>query len=149
MRQVRPQHTDATHNQIDRNAGLRCCIQSTDNFNISKAIYLDNDSAGPSRFGVGSFAFDELDNALPQIHWRNQQAMIVIEMRKAGERIEEIGGVGGDLLISGEYAEIRIDSRSGRVVVARCQVNVALQDFAFAADDEREFTMGLQPDHSG
>jgi hypothetical protein len=56
---------------------------------------------------------------------------------EAGERVKQLRGVGTHLLILNHDAQIGIDARRDRVVVARCQMEIAAQPFPFAPHHEQ------------
>lgn len=51
---------------------------------------------------------------------------------------------GAELLVAGEQAEIGINFRGGVVVVAGAEVQVAADAVFLAADNERDFAVGLE-----
>ena len=63
---------------------------------------------------------------------------------EAGDEVEEVGDVGGDVRVGGEQADVLVDPRGRRVVVAGADVHVAPQPVALAPDDERRLRVDLQ-----
>jgi hypothetical protein len=48
-------------------------------------------------------------------------------LAQPGELLEDLGHVGADLFVGGEEAEVGVEARRARVVVAGAQVHIAAQ----------------------
>ena len=68
-----------------------------------------------------------------QIGRGDHQLLPLVLLRIAGQQVEQGRGVVGHRLVGGEQAEVGVDERGGRVVVAGAQVDVAADLLAFLA----------------
>ena len=68
---------------------------------------------------------DLLEQPLAQVERRDEQLAEALRAAVAGEVVEEVGDVGGDVRIGGEEPEVLVQPRGLRVVVARADVDVA------------------------
>ena len=103
----------------------------------------------PGRGGLGHRP-DVLDQAPLEVERRDQQLAELLRAPESRYEVEEVGDVGGDVLVGGEEADILVGARRGRVVVAGADVHVAAQPVALAADDERRLRVNLhvgEPEH--
>jgi len=62
----------------------------------------------------------------------------------AGDGVEDIGDVGGDVRVSGEQPQILVGRRIRRVVVPGADVDVAAQAVLLVPDEQRELRVNLQ-----
>ena len=62
---------------------------------------------------------------------------------EAGQVVEEVGDVRGDVVVGGEESDVLVLAGRRRVVVPRADVHVATQDAALATHDERRLRMNL------
>ena len=81
---------------------------------------------------------------VPQRERRDEQLAELLRPSEAGQVVEEVGDVGGDLLVGREEADVLVEPRRDRVVVAGADVDVAAKPVALAADDERRLRVDLQ-----
>ena len=96
----------------------------------------------PALGGVGDL-LDPLDQLLAQIERRHQQVAEPLRAAEARDEVEEVGDVLADLCVGREHADVLVDPRRRRVVVARADVDVAPQLIAFAPNDQRRLRMDL------
>ena len=75
----------------------------------------------------GADRSDLLDQSVPQVVRRDQDAAEPLRAREAGEVVEEVRDVRGDVLVGREEPEVLVEAGSARVVVARADVDVAAQ----------------------
>lgn len=75
---------------------------------------------------------------------RNDEVLVLRRTGIAGDDIEKGGRVCAELLVAGEQAEVGINFRGGVVVVAGAEVQVAADAVFLAADNERDFAVGLE-----
>ena len=87
---------------------------------------------------------DQRDDPRAQRGRRDEQLAELLRPAEAGEVVEEVGDVGGDVLVGREDADVLVEARRDRVVVAGADVDVAAQPVALAADDERRLRVDLQ-----
>ena len=87
---------------------------------------------------------DLVDEAAAQRERRDEQLPELLRPPEAGDVVEEVGDVGGDLLVGGEDPEVLVEASRRRVVVPGADVGVATQRVALAADDERHLRVDLE-----
>ena len=92
----------------------------------------------------GADRVDLLDQPLPQAERRHEELAKALRTPEAGDVVEEVGDVRGDLLVGGEETEVLVDPGGQRVVVARAEVDVAPERSALAAYDERRLRVDLE-----
>ena len=71
-----------------------------------------------------------------------------VPLRVAGQEVEQGAGVLAELGAAGEEAQVGVEPRRGRVVVAGAEVDVAADAVVLAADDQRGLAVGLEADHA-
>ena len=81
-------------------------------------------------------AFDAFDDAPAHPVRRDQEVAVGLLARVPGQRVEQVGEVGADIGRRGQQADIFIQPRGFRVVVAGADVAVAPDRRAFAAHHE-------------
>ena len=92
--------------------------------------------------GVVDLAPDQSAQFLPQIDGSYQQLPEFVLGRITRQVVEQVGDVGADLLVRGEQAEIGIEARGERIVVAGAQMDVAADGVAFPAHHQRNLSNG-------
>ena len=75
---------------------------------------------------------------------RHDRLPVAGRARRAGERVEELGHVGGERRVAREQAEVLVEARRLAVVVARPDMHVVAQAAALAAHHEQRLGVGLQ-----
>ena len=134
------------HDEVDLRAGLRGAVELLDRSSGSvRLLHLDPDprvlarrrGGGDRRGSARSAASRRLNGATSSL--RN-----ALRPAEAGDVVEEVGDVGGDVRVGGEEADVLVDPRRRRVVVAGADVDVAAQPVALAPDDERRLRVDLQ-----
>ena len=96
-----------------------------------------------ARLGRRGDLADLLDQLLPQVERRGQHLAEALRAPEAGDEVEQVGDVGGDIGIGGEQADVLVGSRSRCVVVPRADVHVAPKLVALAAHDQRRLRVDL------
>ena len=92
----------------------------------------------------GDRALDLLDYALAQVVGGHQHLAVVQRAPVAGEVVEHVGHVSADLLVGGEQAEVGVQPRGRRVVVAGADVHVVAHAVALAAHHQHALGVRLQ-----
>ena len=113
-----PQRTDASRDDLDAGAFLRRCVERVDDARIRQRVDLDPDAPVLAVLRDGA---DVLDQPLAQAERRDEDLAELARPAEAGQVVEEVCDVGGDLLVGGEEAEVLVAARGARVVVARCR----------------------------
>ena len=128
----RPEAADPAHDQVDRHAGLRGLVQRDDDVGIHQRVHLGDDPRRPSRPMVLDLPADHLEEALPHAPRRHDQLPVPRGRGEAGQHVEEVGEVGAQLGARGQEAEVGVEPRGLRVVVAGADVHVAAHGVALA-----------------
>jgi hypothetical protein len=97
---------------------------------------------------VRDLPLDQFLEARAQCHRRDQQLLIVLLGRVAGQVVEQVGGVDAHRLVAGEDPDILVHAGGHRVVVAGGQVQVTADAFAFPPHDHGDLAVRLQPDNA-
>ena len=96
--------------------------------------------------GMVAFAFDQSDEALAQIEWRDQQFFHARITGQTGERVEDDRDFLGDFRIRREQTEVGVDARGARMIIAGAEMDVVTEMIGIAAHDEERFAVRLQTD---
>jgi hypothetical protein len=88
-------------------------------------------------------ALDKRGELMPQPDQGDPERAI-FGLRIPGEVVEQIRDVSPDLFVRRKQAQIGIDLGRGAVVVARADVDVALEPVAFFPDDQAQLAVRLQ-----
>ena len=83
-------------------------------------------------------------DAVAQVRRGHQHLAVARRPREAGEVVEEVGHVLGEVLPAGEEPEVGVEARGGGVVVARPDVDVAAHPVALPAHDQGHLGVRLQ-----
>ena len=113
-------------------ARLRGPVQLLDEVGVGQVVDLDPDAGGLSLLGRGCDRADVLDQPPPQVERRGEDLAELLRPAEAGDEVEEVGDVGGDVGVGGEEPDVLVDPRGRRVVVAGADVDVAPQLVALA-----------------
>ena len=119
-----PQATDAAHDEVDLHAGAGGFVEFLDDFLIHERIELHDDAAGFPGRGVIAFAFDHSDEAVLQVEGRDEQFFQAGITGQAGEGVEDDRDFLGDFRIGREQAEVGVNARGARMVIARAEVDI-------------------------
>ena len=85
-----------------------------------------------------------LQEPVAHVVGRHDRLAVARRARRAGERVEELGHVGGQGRVAGEEAEVLVEARRLRVVVAGADVHVVAQAAALAPHHQQRLRVGLQ-----
>src|SRR3954447_19424906 len=143
-RHARHQAADAADVQVDGHAGLRGAVQRADAAPVDQRVELHRDARRPPSLVRGHRALDLGDHRVAQEVGRHQLLAVAPRASVAGEEVEHVGDVGTDLLVAGEEAEVGVQARRLRVVVAGPDVDVMARAVALAADDQQALGVGLE-----
>ena len=89
----------------------------------------------------------QLHHLAAQVGGGHQQAPVLLPPAVAGEHVEQLAEVGADVLVVGEQAQVVVEARRLRVVVAGADVGVAHQAAALATHHQGDLGVGLEPGH--
>ena len=91
---------------VDSRVGGR--VELRDDLLVGEVVDLDPDARLLAGVGGSGAAADVLDQAGPHREGRDQQLPERLRPPEAGQVVEQVGEVGGDLLVRGEEAEVLV-----------------------------------------
>ena len=135
-RHARPQAADAAHDEID--LGARRCdaaYSASIIVGVDEAVHLQRDAPVRRRGLRASISSSErvrgaCVGATSSLRYSALAAV-------AGEVVEQLGQVGAEIGVGGQQAEVLVERRGLRVVVAGADVAVAADAVGLLAHDER------------
>jgi hypothetical protein len=95
---------------------------------------------------MGDLALDQRRQARPQAEGRDEQLAVVSLPRVAGQKVEQVRGVGADRRVTAQQPQIGVDPRRCGIVVAGAQMHLAPQPITLAPHDERDLGVRFQAD---
>ena len=134
---------------LDRRAGRRRGVERLDDLRVDERVDLDPDPrrlAGRAR--PRATRAISCEDPVAQEPRADEELAEDRRLGQPGDRVEDVGDVGGDLLVGGEEAEVLVVRRVRRVVVAGADMRVAAQPAPLAADEQRELRVHLQIRHA-
>ena len=141
---ARNEAADAAHDKLHAHTGLGGFIEKLDDLRVNEGVDFDRDAAGQTLFGVFGLLTDHVLKEAAHAVRCNDEVLVLRRTGIAGDDIEKGGRVCAELLVAGEQAEVGINFRGGVVVVAGAEVQVAADAVFLAADNERDFAVGLE-----
>src|SRR6266478_9507041 len=143
----RPQRADAAHQQINIHSRLRCAVKRLDNIRVNQGVDLYNHARRTPLARMFGLALNQAHALFRQIQRRYQQRLVAWVLSIGSQKTENIVNRAGSLRVGSEQAEIGVDARRGRVVIAGPQVCVsASYAIGIAPYQQRKLAMRLQPD---
>ena len=136
----------AADDQVDVDAGTRRAVERLDDRDVDDRVELEDDPRRAPGRGVADLALDEVEEPRAQAVRRDEQPPERPLARQPGQVVEQVRDVRPELRPAGQQAEVDIQPRRLRVVVAGPDVDVAAQPGALAPDDERRLRVRLEPD---
>ncbi len=141
---ARAKRGDRAGDDVDLRTGLGCGVQLLDDALVGEGVHLDPDARRLPVLGRVGDRTDLLHEPPAKGEGRDEQLAEALRAAEAGQVVEEVGHVGRDLLVGREQAEVLVEARRERVVVAGAEVDVAPQALRLPADDERHLRVDLQ-----
>ena len=138
------EYADPSDDELDPDACLRSFVELIYDLLIEEGIHLGDHVCLLALLGEGDLAVDELHAALAEIDRRDDEGVPQRRVRVAGEQIEEGRSIAAELVIAGEYTEIRIELGCGCIVVAGRDMDIAADDFLLSSDDESSLRVRLE-----
>ncbi len=142
------QAADAAHHQADLDPGRAGVVEPVDQLRIGQRIELGPDRRGLALARAGDLAIDAFVQPGAHRQRRDRQHLGRGRFDIAGDEIEQPAGVAAGFGIGGEEAEVGIDPRGDRVIVAGAEVAVCAVGLALAAHDHRNLGVGLPVDEA-
>ena len=128
--------------------GLRGPVQLADHRLVDQRVHLEDEVRLAPGLGVGDLAVDAVGDALAQVHGRDQELAVLGRLPAARQVVEHQVGVGADVVVGGEVAEVGVLLGRDAVVVARAEVRVAADAVALAAHDLERLAVRLEADEA-
>ena len=120
-------------------------VELLDHLLVVERIHFDADRRRGARLGRGCCRADLFDESLTQVERGDEQLAEALGLTEAGQVVEEVCDVRGDVLVRREQAEILVPSGGDGVVVAGADVRVSTQAVSIASNDERRLRVNLEP----
>ena len=141
---ARTQRAHPADEEVDPRARLGGGIELVDDLGMREPVDLDADARLLTCTRSVGDVTNLLDQPLPQREGRHEQLAETRGPAEPGEVVEEIGDIGGNVLVCGEIAEVFVRFRGDVVVVAGTQMHIATEPAALSANDKRCFCVDLQ-----
>jgi hypothetical protein len=119
-------------------------VELLDDVSVRQVVDLDADPTLLAGGRRGRGRTDLLDQPLAQVERRDQELAEPCRAAKAGQEVEEVGDVRGDVRVDRKEAEVLIRPCSCGVVVAGADVRVSVQLAALAPNDKRRLRVDFQ-----
>ena len=139
---------DAADKEFDFHAGAGCAVEGLDDFLLHEGIEFGEDAGRFAGTGVFDLAVDEGKNFAVQMPRGDEKFFRRREAGDAGDGVEEVGHILGDVGAGGEEAEVGVEAGGGRMVVAGAEVDVAADAVVFLAHDHGHLGVGLESGHT-
>src|SRR5580698_5292691 len=141
------QRARSANDQFNIHAVLRGFAERFDDLLVEQRIHFREDERFFAGACVGGFAFDQRFAGTTKIEGRDEKRLVLRAFGIRREVVEYVMHGVGDLRIGGKQAQVRVEARGGRIVIARAEVRVAAdRAVLFAAGDQRELAMRFQAD---
>ena len=138
------QTADAPDHEPDLNPGLRRPVERVDDVPVDEAVELGPDLRRAPGTGVPDLGLDVLHQGFAQADGRDGDLLELLRARIAGHEVEYTRGIAAQGRVLGEIAQVGVDARRDRVIVAGAEMHVAAQVVALSAVHEADLGVGLQ-----
>ena len=138
------QAAEAADDEVDFHAGLRGGVERLDDFRVLEGVHLGDDAGFAAGRGRARPRGGFSGETLAHVDRRDEQLAVIALERTAGEVVEEVDHVVGDLRVAGEQAEIGVELGGAGVVVAGADVAVGAYAVGLVADDHRDLGVRLE-----
>ena len=132
--------------EVGFHAGLGGGVQVVDRRLVHELVHLRDNPRRLARGGVGGLVGDQVLDPDVQIERGDEQVLELGRAAEAGQGVEELGHLLGQVLAGGEETDVGVEPRSLRVVVAGPEMDVAAQSAALAPDHQAALAVGLVAD---
>src|SRR5690606_13091834 len=122
-----PQGAHAPHDKVDLDAGLAGQVQLGDDLLFEQRVHLGENARLAARLGSPDLGADVREHAIVQGKGRLQQRLQAAARAQARKLGEDLVHVFADARVGSKQAEVGIQARGTRVVVARAQMGVPAQ----------------------
>ena len=146
-RNAGPQATGVAHDQVDAHAGARGAVERGRDVGVFERVHLHLDQARRVGRVSGDLALDLREDRLLERRRRGQQLSVRPLRPVAGRQVvEELGEALADRRVARDEAEVAVDARGLRVVVAGAEVRVPAEAVEVPPHDEDHLAVRLQAD---
>ncbi len=142
------QDAGAADNHLHPDPGLRGLRQGAAQGFVGQRIHLEHDPHVLAFGRRGTRRIQAFDHGLVQVERRHQHLVQARQPVLAGQMQEDLIEIGCQRLIGGQVAQVGIQARRPRVVVAGRQVRVALELPVFSPGDQQHLGVCLQTHHT-
>src|SRR5215217_4321262 len=147
-RDPRAQPADAPHDQVDLHPGLGGAVQGADALGVDQRVHLQGDAARAAAGVPLGGPLDQLDDPFAQEVGGDQDLAVAGPAGVPGERVEQLGQVGAQVLVTRQQAQVGVEPGRLGVVVAGADVDVAADAALLDADHQGGLGVGLEPDQA-
>ena len=134
--------------EVDLDPGLAGLVELVDDRRVDQRVHLRPDApALPARTLAISRSISP-DNLVAQVVRRHVTSSSAARLDIAGDVVEDVGDVAADPGIGGEEAEIGVDARRDRMVIAGAEVAIGAVAAFLAAHHHRHLGVGLPLDEA-
>src|SRR5215218_5699321 len=141
-----PEAADAAYDQVYLHPGLGGFVEELDDLRVGERVGLARDAGGLAVFGPLGLLLDKAHYALAHGQRGDEQLLVLLLLGVAGQVVEEVRAVLGELRVVGEVREVRVDAGRHRVVVSCAEVDVASEPRALAPDDQADLGVSFEAD---
>ena len=142
---ARTEAADATGLQLDFHPSLRCAVQRPDEVLVHQSIHLEGYIAVAVLFVLLNLPVDAGNQLLLHLPRSNQQLAVLVLAGIARQSIEQIGKISTELGVTGEIAQVRVDTSRDVIVVPCGHVDVPADPFALVPHHQTDFGVRLEP----
>src|SRR5690625_4708661 len=108
----------ASHDELNRDTGLRCAVELLNHPNIVKGVHLGDNASVAVRLLIGNLDADQLLETAPHIARGDDERLILLLRCVPGDEMKQVDEVSAYILLCRKVTEIRIETRRDRIVVA-------------------------------
>ena len=130
------QATDTADDQVDFHAGTGSLVEFLDDFLIHERIKLHDHATSLAGGGMVSLPFDHSDEPFFQIEWSNQKLFQARVTGQSRERVEDNRDFLGDFRIGREEAEICVNARGPRMIIAGAEMDILPEPVGIPPNDQ-------------
>src|SRR5690625_1809953 len=138
----------ASHDELNRDTGLRCAVELLNHPNIVKGVHLGDNASVAVRLLIGNLDAYELLETAPHIARGDDERLILLLRCVPGDEMKQVDEVGAYVLLCRKVTEIRIKTRRDRIVVAGSDVAVCTRAFLFFTDHKGRLAVRFQTDQA-
>src|SRR4029453_1659091 len=132
---TRTQRADAPRDDVDLPSLLRRSVELGDDRSVREGVHLDPDPRGLARGSCLADGANLGDQAVAEVERRHEELAEFARAPEPRDVVEEVGHVGGDLVVRREEAKVLVDAGVAGMVVPRADVDVPPKPVPIPPDD--------------